>query len=492
MTNNTEKFPAPAYAKTVLEANFEDGKRFFLDSLFEIHYAHGVMLVRQGLLDRDEAASIFRVLRSIDRAGLDAVKYDGSSEDLFFHIEELLANAVGIDVAGKLHTARSRNDIDITLYRMEIRNRLLRITGEVLELASVIADSAASHVHAVMPAHTHTQPAQPTTLGHYLAAVVEVLQRDATRLQSAFATVNCNPLGSCAITTTGFPIDRDVTTDLLGFDGLQVNSYGAIAAVDYILESAGALSNAMVNLGKVIHDLLLWSMQEFGYLLLSDGFVQTSSIMPQKRNPVALEHARILASRAFAESQAIFSTAHNTPFGDIVDSEDDLFPLVFLAFEDASRVLELLSAVMRSARFNVDHMRARAGASFLTVTELADTLVRSEAISFRQAHGIVAAAVKSGDDSHERIVDDVTRSAPDLLGKRLRACREELLQALDPVEFVHRRTIPGGPAPSEVSRQLEVLATERDSLRRWLGSAEERMESKRVALLHATEEILAL
>ena len=378
LSTTSDRFPAPVYARTVLAINFEDAKRFFLEPLLEIHYAHGVMLLQQGLLTNDEARAIFRALDSLDLNRLRAARYDGSSEDLFFHIEDLLTAKIGADVAGKLHTARSRNDIDITLYRMEIRKRLLDLTSEVLDLAGVLNDVAAAHLHSVMPAHTHTQPAQPTTLAHYLAAVSEMLLRDARRLQSAYATVNRNPLGACAITTTGFSIDRDQTTRLLGFDGLQVNSYGAIAAIDYILESASAISITMVNCGKFLHDLLLWSMQEFGYLRLSDAFVQTSSIMPQKRNPVALEHARMLASRAHSEAQAIFTTAHNTPFGDIVDSEDDLLPLVFLTFEDASRTLQLLAGVMEHATFHIERMNAQASASFLTVTELADTLVRSE------------------------------------------------------------------------------------------------------------------
>ena len=213
-----------------------------------------------------------------------------------------------------------------------------------------------------------------------------------------------------------------VTSELLGFNDVQMNSYGCIAAIDYVLEAMGAMSIAMIDAGKFIHDLLLWTMQEFGYLRLSDAFVQTSSIMPQKRNPVALEHARVLSSRAHSEAQAVFTTAHNTPFGDIVDSEDDLMPLVFLAFEDASRTLQLLSAALKDATFDLELMKHRAGARFLTVTELADTLVRLEGLSFREAHSIVAAAVKSGDDSHSRIVSDVLLA----LGATAQSTREQL------------------------------------------------------------------
>ncbi|HYP09811.1 MAG TPA: argininosuccinate lyase [Bryobacteraceae bacterium] len=479
--NIDHSFPAPAYARTVLAVNFEDAKRYFLESLLDIQYAHGLMLRQRGLLSAEEAAVIFRALNSLNRDALRSAQYSGTCEDLFFHVEDLLAGDIGVDVAGKLHTARSRNDIDITLYRMEIRKRLLTAVDEVLGLARVLCRIAADHLDTVMPAHTHTQPAQPTTLAHYLAAVIEMLLRDVARLQSAFATVNRNPLGACAITTTGFPIDRDATTELLGFDGIQLNSYGCIAAVDYVLESMAAISVAAVGAGKFIHDLLLWSMQEFGYLRLSNAFVQTSSIMPQKRNPVALEHARVLASRAHAEAQSVFTTAHNTPFGDIVDSEDDLMPLVFLAFEDASRTVQLVSAALETATFDCDLMKRRAGASFLTVTELADTLVRTEGLSFRQAHGIVAGAVRSGDESHSRIVADVIAA----LGPSAKSTPEQLMGSLDPASFVEVRSIPGGPARAEVAQRLAAFSDALDSAGDWRAARSDSLSRARERLYQA-------
>ena len=186
-------------------------------------------------------------------------------------------------------------------------------------------------------AHTHTQPAQPSTIAHYLLAVIEQLQRDTARLLSAYDTTNRNPLGACAITGTGFPIDRHRTSELLGFDGPTGNTYGSIATVDYLLESVSATSILLVGLGRVLQDFLLWCTMEFGYLRLGEGFVQSSSIMPQKRNPVALEHARAIGSKAVGQAQAIITAVHNTPFGDIVDTEDDLQPLVASMFRDATR-----------------------------------------------------------------------------------------------------------------------------------------------------------
>src|SRR4029453_10222622 len=218
--------------------------------------------------------------------------------------------------------------------------------------------------------------AQPTTIGHYLHAVVEQLERDATRLRAAYVSTNRNPLGACAITGTGFPIDRARTSELLGFDGPTGNTYGSIATVDYLLESVSATSVLLAGIGRVVQDLLLWCTSEFGYLRLGDEFVQSSSIMPQKRNPVALEHARAIGSKALGQASAIMLSVHNTPFGDIVDTEDDLQPLIASMFHDALRAVTLVAATMRGADFNVERLEAQASEGGTTLTELADHLVR--------------------------------------------------------------------------------------------------------------------
>src|SRR5579885_909442 len=265
----SEQFPAPVYAQTVLHPNFEDAKKYFLDFLIEIHHAHTRMLARQGILSPEEERKLIAALNGLDRSRIEQSRYDGACEDLFYFIEGLIEETCGRECAGKMHTARSRNDIAITLYRMAARRELLNVTRAVAGLRSVLLAIAETHLETIMPAHTHTQPAQPTTLAHYLLAACEFLARDAGRMQAAFARVNVSPLGAAAITTTGFPIDRHQTARLLGFEGLAENSYGAIAAIDYITETAAVVAVSMVSLGKLIQDLLLWSTREFGFLRLS-------------------------------------------------------------------------------------------------------------------------------------------------------------------------------------------------------------------------------
>ena len=377
----------------MLTHNFEDAKRHFLESLLDIHRAHTRMLARQGIVTRQDEQTLLAALDGLDLRAISQTLYDGSHEDLFFYIESLLAQAAGADIAGKMHTGRSRNDIAITLYRMTARRELLELAAAVAGLRCVLLDLAGRNLETVMPAHTHTQPAQPTTLAHYLLGASEFLARDADRIRNAFGSVNLSPLGAAALTTTGFPIDREQTAASLGFEGLAANSYAAIAAIDYITEAAAAaVAVAMVNLGKLVQDLLLWSTREFAFLRLSDAFVQSSSIMPQKRNPVALElRSDSFEPRASARHRAVLSCAHNTPFGDIIDSEDYLQPLVFTMFADAVRALKLLSGAVQTVEVDRPELAQRAGKDFLTVTELADTLVRREGISFREAHGLVRA-----------------------------------------------------------------------------------------------------
>ena len=278
-----------------------------------------------------------RALEQLDVEEIRRVPYDPEVEDLYFYIEKKLIDLCGPEDAGRIPTARSRNDVDMTMYRMVLRSHLLAVSRSLLVLRGVLVKLAWSHRASLIPAYTHQQPAQPTTLGHYLMASVEWMERDHERFQAAYRRLNRSPLGACAITTTGFPIDRYYTAELLGFEGLQLNSYGAIASVDYMTEACSALMVSMVNLGRFAQDLLLWSTAEFGYLTLSDAYVQISSIMPQKRNPVALEHVRVLASKALVQAQGVLTAVHNTPFADMNDGEDDLQPFVYNAFVDASR-----------------------------------------------------------------------------------------------------------------------------------------------------------
>ena len=471
----------PTYIRLVLNQNFEDAKARLLTPLLAIHYAHLVMLTECGIVSRADAAAIRDAIGSVSVAEVRCVPYDGSCEDLFFYVERLIMEACGEEKAGRLHTARSRNDIDMTMYRMEQREMILRVLEGVARLRGALLDLAGQHGETVFAAHTHTQPAQVSTVAHYLLAVIEQLERDAVRLEAAYASTNRNPLGACAITGTGFPIDRRRTTELLGFDAATGNTYGSIATVDYLLESVSATAVLLAGVGRVIQDLLLWCTAEVGYLRLADGFVQSSSIMPQKRNPVALEHARALASKALGQAGAILLAVHNTPFGDIVDTEDDLQPLVASMFDDATRAVTLVAAAMTSAIFDRERMAERARLGWITVTELADTLTREHGVAFKTSHTVasrfVAEAGRRPGEAPASILRDITTA---IVGRPIVYDEARLNEVLSPEYFVRVRTTPGGPAPAETSR---AIATSRERL----AADEEKMRTTVGKLRHAEE-----
>ena len=481
---------APDYVACVLNDVFEDAKAQFLAPLMAIHHAHLVMLVEQGIVSPADGRALAAALDSIDLDAVRQVQYDGSYEDLFFYVERLIVAQCGDDVAGRLHTARSRNDIDMTMYRMRQREMVLALIDGTLALRRTLLDLAARHTEDVFPAHTHTQPAQPTTIAHYLMAVVEQLERDTVRLRAACAVTNRNPLGACAITGTGFPIDRGRTSALLGFDGPTGNTYGSIATVDYLLESVSAATVLLVGLGRVVQDLLLWCTAEVGYLRLSDGFVQCSSIMPQKRNPVALEHARAIASKAVGQATAVVLAVHNTPFGDIVDTEDDLQPLVSSMFRDGARAIRLVTAAMSGAEFNTARMAERAAAGWITVTELADTLAREHGVPFRSAHGIAARLVsRAGQRGTSELPEVLREVSLEVLGKSVDMKDDALARVLSPRHFVEVRKTPGGPAPSETARAIAASRLRLAEDDGWLKSRIEGLRGAERELEEAVERL---
>jgi argininosuccinate lyase len=351
-------------------------------------------------------------------------------------------------------------------------------------------DVADRHRETILAVHTHTQRAQPTTVAHYLLAMIEQLERDAVRLKGAYDRTNRNPLGSCAITGTGFPIDRQVTSELLGFCGPTGNTYGSIATVDYLLESTTAAGVLLAGLGRFVQDLLLWCTAEFDYLRLGEGYVQCSSIMPQKRNPVALEHARAIGSKALGQAMAIVTAVHNTPFGDIVDTEDDLQPLVFAMFRDATRTVKLVGAAMTTAEFDAARLEARAADGWTTLTELADTLVRDDGLPFKSAHAIASRLIVARQRDQKRPLSELLAEASrEVLGSPLAYSDARLTEILSPRHFVNVRKTFGGPAPEETARAAKASHQQLEADDAWWTNATnaladaERKLMERAALL---------
>jgi argininosuccinate lyase len=344
---------------------------------------------------------------------------------------------------------------------------------------------ARRHLDTLMPGYTHTQPAQPVTFAHYLAGVLTYLAHDQAKLTAAYAIVNQSPLGAAALTGTGFPIDRRRVAELLGFDGIVLSTQHAIGAGDYLTDVAFAVQSLAVDLSRTTHDLLVRATQEANALRIDDSFIQISSIMPQKRNPVVLEHLRARLSRALGYAQTVVTQCHSIPYGDTQDIEDEILPPIFHALDAIEECLELYTAVFTTLTLNEAHLRRQAGEGFTTATELADMLVREAGLPFRLAHkvvaGMVQAAVKAGIPSSQVTLDLLQVAARQVLGRELAFTEAQFSRrSIPPISSLCARVraaLPPAPPPPCSTRCRQGWPQMHSSWRRSRFSQPVRMNS---------------
>lgn len=447
MTDQTV-FPNPVYRDTVLAPLFEGVKRHFASDMAHINRAHLVMLAETGILDYGAAQALANALRDIaDDTDILSLTYTGEHEDYFFVVEAALREKLG-DLGGALHTARSRNDMDHTLFKLALRRRTHTLLELLADLTQGLLDKADAEKETLIVAYTHGQPAQPTTFGHYLSAVIEVLLRDIARLDTAADALELCPMGAAAITTSGFPIDRDRMAELLGFEAPLLNAYGCIASVDYVTGLYSAVKLPFVHLGRVVQDMGVWASFEVGQLYVPNSLVQVSSIMPQKRNPVPIEHMRHLASVTSGRCDMIVNTMHNTPFTDMNDSEGEVQQAGFAAFESGGRMLRLLRAFLPTCRINESNVARNSEAACITITELADTLVRDEGLTFRQAHEVASATARAVIAANQPLgegFNDFTLAFEAEAGRTTRLTEARFQAVTSARHFVTVRDRLGGP-----------------------------------------------
>jgi argininosuccinate lyase len=493
--DGADTFPAPVYRDTVLAPLFEGAKLHHFRQLMRVQRASAIMLAGRGLLTRDEAAALLRALRAIEsETDLPALRYTGQHEDLFFVVEAGLRQRLPIETAGKLHTGRSRNDIDHTVFKMALKERLADLLADLLQAVAALLRTAEAHRATLVVAYTHGQPAQPTTYGHYLGAMIELLLRDVERLRLASRYPDLSSMGAAAITTSGFPLDRARMAELLGFAGVQENSYGCIAANDYLTSVYGPLRLLFVHLGRFVQDLNTWTGFEVGHLVVPDGFVQISSIMPQKRNPVAVEHLRLLCSLAAGRAGAIVDVLHNTPFTDINDAEGEVQAAGYAAFEAGSRALRLLAGLIGAARIDEARVRRHIDESCLTATELADSLVRAEGLSFGQAHEVVRRLVRAMLDEGQRFTSvpyaRFQAAFSGVAGRPPRLAESDFRRCTTPEHFIAVRTLPGGPAPGPLGESLARYRAGLEEARDWLAGYRARLDGIDARLAEETHALV--
>jgi argininosuccinate lyase len=413
--------------------------------------AHAAMLGKTGILPEADVAAI--------RSGLETVRSEIESgsftfqralEDIHMHVESRLAELIGPN-AGRLHTARSRNDQVATDMKLWTRDTIDALDAQIADLQLALAEKAQAYADAVMPGFTHLQSAQPVTFGHHLLAYVEMLARDRGRFADARARLNESPLGAAALAGTSFPIDRHMTAEALGFDRPTANSLDSVSDRDFVIETLAAAAITSMHLSRFAEEIVIWTTPQFGFVRLSDAFTTGSSIMPQKRNPDAAELVRGKSGRVIGALQAMLVVLKGLPLAYGKDMQEDKEG-AFDALQTLSLCLAATAGMVRDMQPDLDTMKSWAGAGYATATDLADWLVRVLGLPFREAHHVTGRIVGLASDRQigleELALEDMQGIEP-----RITA---EVFEVLGVEASVRSRTSYGGTAPENVRVQAEL------------------------------------
>jgi len=418
--------------------------------------AHVAMLGAQHIVAADDAEAIAKGLDTIAAEyEADGVPEDAALEDIHMHVEHRLAELIG-PVAGRLHTARSRNDQVATDFRLWVRDAIDQADGGLAALQAALVARAGEHAGTAMPGFTHLQVAQPVTLGHHLMAYHEMIARDRSRFADARTRLNQCPLGSAALAGTGFPIDRTATARALGFDRPTANSLDSVSDRDFALDYLTAAAQCALHLSRLAEEFVIWASQPYGFVRLPDAFSTGSSIMPQKRNPDAAELVRGHAGRIMGCMTSLMVTMKGLPLAYSKDMQDDK-PPVFEAHDLLALSIAAMAGMVESADFVPDRMRAALTAGHPTATDLADWLVREAGVPFREAHHITGRAVKLADDAGSALWDlsiDQLRAIDDRIDA-------SVFDVLSVEASLDSRTSHGGTAPARVR---EAVARAKEEL----------------------------
>ena len=403
------------------------------------------MLVAENILSPQDGAAIAQGLEQI-RGEIDSgsFAFRDELEDIHLNVEARLAELIG-PAAGRLHTARSRNDQVATDFRLWVRSAIDRLDAALRELQSALLDRAEAHADWVMPGFTHLQIAQPVTLGHHLMAYVEMLGRDRGRFADCRKRLNESPLGAAALAGTAFPIDRGMTAAALGFDRPAGNSIDAVADRDFAIEflAAGALLGT--HLSRLAEEIVIWASEQFGFITLSDAFTTGSSIMPQKRNPDAAELVRAKSGLLNGALVAVLTVMKGLPLAYQKDMQEDKVP-AFEAADALELCLAAMTGLIRDMRPDRERLRVAAARGFSTATDLADWLVRALGLPFRQAHHVTGEIVKRAEARGCTLADlplaEMQAVEPGI--------GDAVYEVLDPERSVASRSSYGGTAPQRV------------------------------------------
>ncbi len=415
--------------------------------------AHAQMLARQGIITKADAGAITkgldRVLREIESGKF---RFSAALEDIHMNVESRLKDVIGRP-AGRLHTARSRNDQVAVDFRLYLRDCVDGLDDALKALQKALVAKASKHTDTIMPGFTHLQVAQPVTFGHHMLAYVEMISRDRGRLQDARARLNESPLGAAALAGTSFPINRHMTAKALGFDGPMRNSLDAVSARDFVLEVLAACVISAIHLSRLAEEIVIWSSVQFRFVKLSDKFTTGSSIMPQKRNPDAAELIRAKPGRILGAFTALSVVMKGLPLTYSKDMQEDK-EATFDALDAFALAIAAMTGMVRDMEPNTKNLRAAAMTGYSTATDLADWLVRTLKMPFRDAHHVTGRIVALAEDKGVRI-DELSLKDMKSVERRVTAAVFDVLTVDDSVAS---RESFGGTAPANVRREIRRWA----------------------------------
>jgi argininosuccinate lyase len=444
-----------------------------------IHRAHTVMLAERGIITKDEAKKIIEGVKAVERDAQIDTSLVG-----YMSTETALIKRVG-DVGGKMHIGRSRNDLGHAQRRIYLRDQTERLIGEVIEFQRRLLDKAEENIDTLMPGYTHIRQAQPVTLAHYILAHVEAAARTVDRLEGVYARANLSTMGSAAFAGTSWGVDRERVRELLGFDALCENTTDSVATTDYAIELASAIAIHMTQLSRLAEDLQIWSSDEYSMIDLDEAYAGTSSIMPQKKNPLEFEYVKSYAAESIGNLVTAVASVKGTTYTNTVDR----LLIEPIALDTAVGSTKVMAGATVTVIPRREVMLKNLRDGFTTATDLADALVRSHGLSFRQAHDIIVdvvlAALQNGKKAEEITSNMIADASERATGRRITVSGKELAAALDPYKNLMGRDTVGGPAPVSVKKSIK-------GMRANLVKQQKRREERRKRIATATEKLEAV
>lgn len=430
----------------------------------DLNQAHLLMLVARGLVPHSIGRKLARALIELEQAGPSAISLNAALEDAHFNFETKLMEMAGADAGGRIHIGRSRNDMGATIDRMRARGYWIDICTQLNTLRQGALEQTQANVEVVMPGYTHLQVAQPITLGFYCLGIERALSRDAGRLLGSYDNINRSPMGAAAFAGTSFAIDRPLVAELLGFAAPLDHALDSVASRDFMIELGAACTGLGITWSRLAQDLYVWGTDEFRLIEFPDSIAGSSSIMPQKKNLVVLEHLKATSAQNIGDLVSMLSTMRSSHFTNSIDGVRAAVKGGWQLLETTLHSLTLTTLAMRSFRPVPHVMLQRVLQSFATITGLAELLVQKQDMSFRDAHHICGSIVKLALARHRDAqlidVDLVDEAARMNIGRPLGCSEADLAAVLDPRQSVESRSSSGGPSSAEVLRLLEVAKHE--------------------------------